>query len=204
MINISEEVADIKTQDIYTLSLNNEINEIIEKAWLNSTATTKEQKDKQLFDIFHTFLNQLNKNLKEDNAFAITDLILEKSILIAESTGIYDWPSAEVLKISNLHRLTLFLYNYSKFRLNLIVTRKSGKHIKDLYLRAFENSCRFLEVYLEISSTLYLQADLVFIIFKDLFEFYVLARENASKESQDKIKDDVELLIDNYKEETSN
>jgi hypothetical protein len=191
---------DIKSFDILSPGYNPDIVEVIEKCWIKSTATTKEQKEKNLHDIFHSFLDRLNKSLKDnENSDAVADLILEKSVYLTEVTGVTDWPGAETLKVPDFHRLTIFLYNYNKFRFSLNASAK----IKDLPFKAFENLAKFLEVLMELSS-LELSEELLFCIFNDLFAFYVKAKEsNLSEENIIKVQEDMMAIIDMVYEETS-
>jgi hypothetical protein len=191
---------DIKSFDILSPGFNPEIIEVVEKSWIKSTATTKEQKEKNLHDIFHTYLDRLNKSLKSNESNDIADLILEKSVYLNNSTGVTEWPGAETLKVPDLHRLTIFLYNYNKFRFALNTQTK----IRDLSFKSFENLAKFLEVLMELSS-LELSEELLFSIFNDVFYFYVKAREDKSlsDENKTKVQEDMMNIIDMIYEETS-
>lgn len=191
---------DIKSFDILSPGHNQEIIDVVEKAWIKSVATTKEQKDKNLHDIFHTYLDRLNKSLKEsDSPDAVADLVLEKSKYIYEVTGVADWPGVETLKVNEFQRLTIFLYNYNKFRLSSNTNAK----IKDFSFKAFENLAKFLEVLVE--SNFGLSEEMLFCIFNDVFNFYVKARESSlSEENLTKVQEDMVAIIEMIYEETSN
>lgn len=192
---------DIKSYDILSPGFNSELVEIVEKAWIKSSATTKEQKEKNLNDIFHVYLEKLNKSLKENETSDISDLIMEKSFYITETTGAYEWPRAETLKVSELHRLTLYLYNYSKYKFAI----QAGFHntTKDLAFKAFENLAKFLEILAEFIS-FELSEDLLSTIYHDVFYFYVKTREsNTTEDLKAKAKEDLQLILDSIYEETS-
>lgn len=203
MIKVSDGI-NINPEDLINSNMNQPIMDTLEKCWIKSTATTKEQKEKQLHDIFHSYLQQLNINLKENRGAEVSDIILEKTHILFETTGVSEWPSGDSLKVTNLHRLSLFLYAHARYRLNLLHLNRFGKHPREVCLRAFENALKLLEVYGEISSSVYIQENLIFIIFKDLFDFYCLVRQHTpNKETLDKITEDLNVLIDIYKEEMS-
>jgi hypothetical protein len=191
---------DTKSFDILSPGFNPEIIEVVERAWIKSTATTKEQKDKNLHDIFHTYLDRLNKTLKSNESADLADLILEKSVYLTNSTGVHDWPGAETLKVADFHRLTFFLYNYNKFRFAVNTQTK----IKELNFKAFENLAKFLEVLMELTS-MELSEELLLCIYNDVFYFYVKAREEKtlSEENKTKVEEDMMAIIEMIYEETS-
>lgn len=191
---------DTKSFDILSPGYNTEIIEVVERAWIKSTVTTKEQKDKNIHDIFHTYLDRLNKTLKSNESADLADLILEKSVFLTNSTGVHDWPGAETLKVADFHRLTIFLYNYNKFRFTLNTQTK----IKELNFKAFENLAKFLEVLMELTS-MELSEELLFSIYNDVFYFYVRAREEKtlSEENKTKVEEDMRAIIEMIYEETS-
>jgi hypothetical protein len=193
---------DVKSFDIVSPGYNQELVDAIEKCWVKSTATTKEQKEKNLNEIFHVYLEKLNKSLKEVESASISDLIMEKSIYMTDVTGVYDWPRPESLKVSDFHRLTIFLYNYSKHR----VAFQAGHFNvgKDVAFKAFENLSKFLELLMEMLS-FELSEDLLFCIYNDIFHFYVKARElSQTDEMKNKVKEDLEMIFQMIYEETSN
>ncbi len=189
---------DIKSFDILSPGFNSEVLEVIDKAWIKSTALTKEQKEKNLQEIFHCYIERLNKTLKENESNDVLDLVLEKSTYLTTATGVWEWPGAETLKVSEFHRLTIFLYNYNKYRFAPDTTSK----IKDLHFKAFENLAKFLEVLVELSSQ-ELSEELLFIIFNDLFSFYLKTLQFSSEENKLKAQEDILAIIDMLYEETS-
>ena len=110
--------------------LNQEINEAIDKLYLNINLNSKDQKEKGILELHKTFIQRLSKCLEKGNIYEVTDLILDKSIKISEITNEYNWPTAESLKIPNLYRYTNLLYVYVKARLNML-SGKGKKFIKD-------------------------------------------------------------------------
>lgn len=189
---------NINSSDILSPAYNTEITDIVEKAWLKSSAATKEQREKNIHDIFRTFLSSLNKKLNEGLDLDLSDLILEKSKYITDSTGIFEWPSAETLKVPDLHRLTLYFYNYLK---NHFALASLGKISKDLPFKAFENLVKFIESNLDSFSML--TEELIFSIFNDFFYFYKLARQSNNEETKEKSKMDMEDIINHLFTETS-
>ena len=113
--------------------LNPEINEAIEKLYLNKNINSKEQKEKSILELHKYFIQRLSKSLEKGNILEVTDLILDKSIKISEITDNYDWPSAESLKVPNLFRNTNLLYIYVKNRLNML-SGKGKRFIKDGFI----------------------------------------------------------------------
>lgn len=187
----------ISTCDVLTPICNQEIVDLVEKTFVKSTATTKEQKQRIILDIFHTFLLKLNKNLYANDPNENSDLMLQKAEYITSTTKTNNWPAPENLKVSDLHRLTLFMYNYLRSKYTL---RTSVK--KDGAYKAFENLVKFFEVYIESQSGL--SEELVFGIFRDFFMFYQTARENSeSPEAKEGVLEDMGLIIDMLDEETS-
>jgi hypothetical protein len=189
---------DIKSYDILSPELNSEIVEVVDRAWIKSSAHTKEQKEKNLQEIFHTYLDRLNKTLKQNESVDVQDLVLEKSEYILTSTGVSDWPGVETLKVTDLHRLTIFLYNYNKYRYAL----RSASKIKELQFKAFENLTKFFEVLVELSSQ-DLSEELLFTLFNDYFKFYVLSRQTSTDENKTKTEEDLFAILDMLYEETS-
>jgi hypothetical protein len=202
-----------KSFDIFFPNSNQEIIDVVERAWIKSTATTKEQKEKNVFDIFHTFLNKLNKSFTSNSNGELSDLVLEKSVYIAETTNIYEWPNVESLKLSDLHRMTVMIYNYIKFKFHLIhlitlshsqqtfTTVNNTKNIKDSSFKSFENLVKLIEGMMDASFT----DELIYSIFNDFFLFYVRARDNnQSEENRNKSLEDMEAIIQMLLEETSN
>ena len=78
--------------------LNQEINEAIDKLYLNINLNSKDQKEKGILELHKTFIQRLSKCLEKGNIYEVTDLILDKSIKISEITNEYNWPTAESLK----------------------------------------------------------------------------------------------------------
>jgi len=188
---------DVKSFDIISSGHNHELLDVIEKSWKKSTATTKEQKEKNLHDIFHTFLDNLNKALKNSESADISDLILVKSVYLTEVTGVYDWPRPETLKVSDFHRLTIFLYYYCKYKIG-----STQMNMKDISFKAFENIVKFLELLMEMLS-FELNQDFLFCVFYDLFQFYVSALHHNNEENRNKVKEDMKSIIEMIYEETS-
>ena len=176
---------------------NPEINEAIEKFYLNLNVNSQEQKEKGMLEIQKTFLDKLSKNLEKSNTLEISDLIIDKSIKISEITNNYDWPSVETLKVPNIFRNTNYLYNYIRTRLN-ILSGKGKKHFKDAALKGFESIINILNCLIEDNITL--DNELIYLLFEDLFSFYCIMNTNTKNE---KSKELIEELISIYKEETN-
>jgi hypothetical protein len=203
---------NVKSFDILFPTINQEVVDVVERAWIKSTATTKEQKEKNVFDIFHTFLSKLNKSFLSNSSAELTDLILEKSVYIVETTSIHEWPNVESLRLSDLHRMTVMIYNYLKYKFHLIhyitlsqtqqtfATPINTKNIKDSSFKSFENLVKLIEGMMDTSFT----DELVYSIFCDFFLFYVKARDtNQSEENRNKSLEDMEAIIQMLMEETS-
>jgi hypothetical protein len=179
--------------DIVSPNYNNEILDIIDKAWKKSTATTKEQKDKNVFDIFHTFLACLNKALISSSSAELADIVLEKSVYMAETTGIFEWPPVETLKLSDLNRNSILLYNYLKFKFS------NNKNAKDSAFKAFENLNKLVDCIIDTTYT----HEMILNIFNDYFAFYTKAKETSTEENKTKCQEDIEAIIQMLLEETS-
>ena len=174
--------------------LNPEINEAIEKLYLNINLNSKDQKEKGMLELHKTFIQRLSKCLEKGNILEITDLILDKSIKISDITENYDWPTAESLKVPNLFRNTNLLYVYVKSRLNML-TGRGRKFIKDGAIKAIENLVNILNSVIDENITL--DNNLIYICFEDLFSFYCLTHFD------EKCKELIEELISLYKEESN-
>ena len=174
--------------------LNPEINEAIEKLYLNKNINSKEQKEKSILELHKYFIQRLSKSLEKGNILEVTDLILDKSIKISEITDNYDWPTAESLKVPNLFRNTNLLYVYVKNRLN-ILSGKGKRFIKDGPTKALDNLIKILNGIIEENITL--DNDLIYICFEDLFSFYSLSNFD------EKNKEIIEDLISLYQEESN-
>jgi hypothetical protein len=203
---------NVKSFDILFPICNQEVLDVVERAWIKSTATTKEQKDKNVFDIFHTFLNRLNKSFTSNSNAELSDLILEKSVYIVDTTGIHEWPNVESLKLSDLHRMTVLIYNYLKYKFHLIhfikisqtqqtfITVSNSKNIKDSSFKSFENLVKLIEGMMDVSFS----DELIYSIFNDFFLFYVKARDsNQTEDNRNKSLEDMEAIIQMLLEETS-
>ena len=174
--------------------LNQEINEAIDKLYLNINLNSKDQKEKGILELHKTFIQRLSKCLEKGNIYEVTDLILDKSIKISEITNEYNWPTAESLKIPNLYRYTNLLYVYVKARLNML-SGKGKKYIKDGASKAIENLIKILKEV--IDENIKLENNLIYICFEDLFSFYCLS--NFDEKSKESIED----LISLYSEDSN-
>ena len=174
--------------------LNPEINEAIEKHYLNLNLTSNEQQKKGVLELHKFFLERLSKNLEKGNISEITDLILDKSIKISEITKEYDWSPAEILKVPNLFRNTNLLYTYVRARLNML-SGKGVKIMKDGALKAIDALTKILGSI--IDENIKLENNLIYICFEDLLSFYVLSKFNEQS------KELIEDLIALYQEESN-
>ena len=174
--------------------LNPEINEAIEKLYLNLNLTSNEQQKKGVIELHKFFLERLSKNLEKRNALEITDLILDKSLKISEITKEYDWSPAETLKVSNLVKNTNLFYTYIRARLNML-TGKGIKTMKDGANKAIDALVKILQGV--IDENIKLENNLIYICFEDLLSFYVLSRFNEQS------KELIEDLISLYQEESN-
>ena len=174
--------------------LNPEINEAIEKLYLNINLNSKDQKEKGILELHKTFLQRLSKCLEKNNILEVSDLILDKSIKISDVTENYDWPTAESLKVPNLFRNTNLLYVYVKTRLNML-TGKGKKIAKDGAAKAVDNLVKILNAIIDDNITL--DNNLIYICFEDLFSFYCLSNFD------EKCKEAIEDLISLYNEESN-
>lgn len=171
--------------------------DFIQKVWLIAPNVSKEARDKQSFDIFQYLLNKINFYLYENNADALFDILTEKVIYLKEYTGITEWTQGETLKVQNLHRLALFIYNYQRFKM-------TTKNTKEVYYRGFENIAKFLDVYMEMINNVYIKENFLFNIFDDMFYFYKKAKETADDEENIKtLTLDMEATLSLVFEETS-
>jgi hypothetical protein len=178
-------------------NLNPEILESIEKTMIKSSLISKEQKEKSILEIYQTFIQRLSFNLNDQNSIAISDLIFDKSYEIYKITEKNDWPNLETFKLPNLHRLTNLFYIYIKSRLKLINKEKKMNKNKSIFIKACENIIKLLIALIDNYLLNHLQNNLLYMLFKDLFEFYHITNYN------DKIKDSLEELFSLYEEETN-
>jgi hypothetical protein len=178
-------------------NLNPEILESIEKTMIKSSLISKEQKEKSILEIYQTFIQRLSFNLNDQNSIAISDLIFDKSYEIYKITEKNDWPNLETFKLPNLHRLTNLFYIYIKSRLKLINKEKKMNKNKIIFIKACENIIKLLIALIDNSLLNHLQNNLLYMLFKDLFEFYHITNYN------EKIKDSLEELFSLYEEETN-
>ena len=171
--------------------LNPEINEAIEKLYLNLNLASNEQQKKGVVELHKFFLERLSKNLEKRNALEITDLILDKSIKISEITKEYDWSPAETLKVPNLFKNTNLFYTYIRARLNML-SGKGVKTMRDGENKAIDALVKILQGVIE--ENIKLENNLIYICFEDLLSFYILSKFN------EKSKELIEDLIALYQE----
>ena len=176
------------------LYLNPEINEAIDKHYLNLNLSSNEQQKKGVMELHKYFVERLSKNLEKRNPLEITDLILDKSIKISEITKEYDWTPAETLKVSNLFKNTNLLYTYIRARLNML-TGKGVKTMKDGAIKAIDALVKILQGVIE--DNIKLENNLIYICFEDLLSFFILSRFNEQS------KELIEDLVALYQEETN-
>ena len=174
--------------------LNPEINEAIEKLYLNLNLASNEQQKKGVVELHKFFLERLSKNLEKRNALEITDLILDKSIKISEITKEYDWSPAETLKVPNLFKNTNLFYTYIRARLNML-SGKGVKTMRDGENKAIDALVKILQGVIE--ENIKLENNLIYICFEDLLSFYILSKFN------EKSKELIEDLIALYQEESN-
>ena len=175
-------------------SLNHEITESIEKISIKSNMINKEQREKNIKELYKTVLLKISKILEERNSNELMDLIFDKSIQICEVTKEYEWPSVKDLKVSNLNRFTNFFYIYIRSRL-ILYSHKSKKNIQETAIKACENLLKLLNIL--IDNTGIIDNNLYYMIFYDLFEFFLLSNKN------EETKNEIENIIDLYLEETN-
>ena len=174
--------------------LNPEVNEAIEKLYLNLNLNSNEQQKKGVVELHKYFMERLSKNLEKRNALEITDLILDKSIKISEITKEYDWSPAETLKVPNLFKNTNLLYTYIRARLNML-TGKGVRTIRGGEIKAIEALVKILSQVIE--DNIKLENSLIYTCFEDLLSFYVLSGFD------EKSKELIEDLIALYQEESN-
>lgn len=173
---------------------NPEINDAIEKLYLNININSKGQREKGILELHKTFLSLLSKHLEKTDKEEISDLILDKSLRLSEITQEYDWQTAESLKVPNLHRFANQLYVYVRMRLNLL-SGKGKKSIKDGAIKGAESLLNILNSFVE--EAINLENNLIFLCFEDLFSFFCMSGFN------EKIKESIKDLISFAKEESN-
>ena len=175
-------------------SLNPEIIESIEKISIKSNMINKEQREKNIKELYKTVLLKISKILDERNSNELMDLIFDKSIQICEITKEYEWPGVKDLKVSNLNRFTNFFYIYIRSRL-ILYSNKSKKNIQETAIKACDNLLKLLNIL--IDNTGIIENNLYYMIFYDLFEFFLLSNKN------EETKNEIDNIIDLYLEETN-
>ena len=188
-------ISEIKPSEL-PLNLNTEINDLLDKTWSKNPQSSKEQQDKLRHEIYQYFLQRLSAKLNDSNPNEITDLIVDKSVHISEVLSSYEWPSAETLKVPNLHRFALPFYNYVKSRVSLLII-KSKKNNKENAIKACDNLLKMLNNLIDNPILSHLENTLLYIIFKDLFTFYAMSGYNPET------KEEIDNIIDLYREETN-
>ena len=188
-------ISEIKPSEL-PLNLNTEINDLLDKTWSKNPQSSKEQQDKLRHEIYQYFLQRLSAKLNDSNPNEITDLIVDKSVHISEVLSSYEWPSAETLKVPNLHRFALPFYNYVKSRVSLLII-KSKKNNKENAIKASDNLLKMLNNLIDNPILSHLENTLLYIIFKDLFTFYAMSGYNPET------KEEIDNIIDLYREETN-
>lgn len=175
-------------------SLNPEIIESIEKISIKSNMINKEQREKNIKELYKTVLLKISKILDERNSNELMDLIFDKSIQICEITKEYEWPGVKDLKVSNLNRFTNFFYIYIRSRL-ILYSQKKKKNIQETAIKACDNLLKLLNIL--IDNTGIIENNLYYMIFYDLFEFFLLSNKN------EETKNEIDNIIDLYLEETN-
>ena len=175
-------------------SLNPEIIESIDKISIKSNMINKEQREKNIKELYKTVLLKISKILDERNSNELMDLIFDKSIQICEITKEYEWPGVKDLKVSNLNRFTNFFYIYIRSRL-ILYSNKSKKNIQETAIKACDNLLKLLNIL--IDNTGIIENNLYYMIFYDLFEFFLLSNKN------EETKNEIDNIIDLYLEETN-
>ena len=117
---------------------------------------------------------------------SLTDLILTKPGVIVEHTGKLEWPLIENLKVQNFDPLSIFLYNYLRFKYLI----RSGKSHKEIIPKAFDNLYLLIMKFVEKLNTPF-SDEILWTFFNDLFELYVKLKETSEDMSE------VEEKIDN-------
>lgn len=112
-----------------------------------------------------------------------------------DQVGTSEWPNIENLKIASLHRLTIFLYNFLKYKYST-----NEKNLQENSFRAFENLAKCIEIYLEMTS-LEINEDSLITIFNEFYNSYTKARKHTTH--HERVKEDMEAIIDMLNEETS-
>jgi hypothetical protein len=141
----------------------------------------------------------MNEQFNKANYESLSDLILNKSQYLKNVAGTVDWATPESLKVKDLQRPCLLLYNYLRFKYSANL-----KTVKDYAYKSFENLTTFIELLMDNLNAYNLHEDCFFVLFEDYFSFYVEARKTTTdKEQQDKLKDDLSGALGLIKEDTS-
>lgn len=156
-----------------------------------STITSKELKEKTIESIFLLFVNKLTSSIQNTDYNSLTDLILNKSSVISEQTGKSEWPMIEILKVQNFDPLSIYIYNYLRYKNSLRV-----KLNKEILPKAFDNLYMLLMKFVEKVNTPF-SDEVLWTFFNDLFELYVKIKDNTNEleEIEEKI-DNMKLEID--------
>ena len=150
----------------------------------------KDQKQKQNLEIFQLFLNQISTNLNNNAIFAIFDLIADKATLFNDIIENIEWSGIENLKIENLNKLSIPIYNYLAF--------KSTKSDKNVY-KSFENLAHLIESIVTMPGSPF-NEEIILIFLTDFVEFYL---KNVNSSRKEEAKELFEGILSVLYEESS-
>ena len=140
------------------------------------------EKEKMIFDLAHLFLSNISQLLTNQNVEGLSDLILDKSQLFFELSNMSNWPATNNIKIQNLHRLAIFVYNHLKIKYTLELNDYKNQ---DLLKKALESIANFFENIFENNNYTFFSDDLLLFFFQDLFEFYNRNRKANPEEADE-------------------
>ena len=158
--------------------------------YINNISSSQEKKDKIILDLHKIFLQKINTHLEKGNIKEIFDLYFDKANTLSEITDCYDWNSLETLRVSNINSNTNSFYTSLRSKLNLL-SNKGKRHFKDLEIKGVENICKLLN--LVYDGNLKLDNTVIYSMFEDLFDLYLLYQNK--EEAEENIKGLIDLYV---------
>jgi len=138
----------------------------------------------------------------------LSDLILDKTQYFFEKSKMHEWPPAETIKIQNLHRLSLFVYNHLKLK-NVVENLGANAEIIN---KSFLSIAGFFETIFENNNFSFFSDEFTFTLFQDFFHIYLkfinLKEKGLDSQgdanTQESITDTINTTLEILDEEISN
>lgn len=190
-------ISEISPSELPNSSQHSDIFDFIDKSWSKASQSSKEQQEKTINDIFYVYITKISQYIKDHNGVSLSDLLLDKSFYISDSTNCFEWPKAEALKASNLEQGTVLLYNYAKCRVMILYGHLKKQQKKEVAKKGCEVILNILKNLVNTSLSQILQGILIYSIFKDFFYFSLF------NELNDTLLEEISGVFSDIYEETN-